>query len=97
VASKLKQGAGEMKVPPFRMNLSRDIIAHVKYWAPTKDGVLMRMATHDIPDDFSHRTKLVIECSTRIMSDDTGHEVKRFTVADLNDRGRFYDLRKRLA
>jgi hypothetical protein len=96
-ASELKQRAGEMRVPPLKMNMPTDVIAHVKYWARTKDGVLFRMAHRDIQANFRDHTKLVIESSTKIMFYDTGHGVNRVTMPDLNDRERFHDVRKRFA
>jgi serine/threonine protein kinase len=96
-ASELKQRAGAMKVASLRINLPTDVIAHVKYWARTKDGVLFRMANRDIQANFRDHTKLVIESESKLLHFDTGHGVKMVTMAELGDREKYHDVRKRFA
>jgi hypothetical protein len=55
------------------------------------------MANRDIQANFRDHTKLVIESVSKIMFYDTGHGVKQVTMAELNDRNRFHDVRKRFA
>lgn len=94
-AAELKQRAGEMTTPALKINMPTDTIAHVKYWARTKDGVLFRMANRDIQANFKDHTKLVIESQSKQMYFDTGREVQKLTLSDLNDKERFNEVRKR--
>jgi polo-like kinase 1 len=51
----------------------------------------------NIQANFSDHTKLVIESNTKVMFYDTGHGVKRVTMANLSDREHVHDVRKRFA
>jgi polo-like kinase 1 len=96
-AAELKQRTGDLRAPPLRINLPTDEISHVKYWARTKDGALFRMANRDIQANFRDHTKLVIESATKVVFYDSGHGVGQMTMAELNDREKYHDVRKRLA
>jgi polo-like kinase 1 len=96
-AAELKRRAGDMKLPPLRINLPTDVIAHVKYWANTEDGALFRMANRDIQANFKDHTKLVIESQTKNIFFDTRHGVQQLTMADLSDREKYPEVRRRFA
>ncbi|OHT02504.1 CAMK family protein kinase [Tritrichomonas foetus] len=97
-ASELKSRAGEMIFPPLKLNLPTDVIAHVKYWARTKDGVLFRMANRDIQANFRDHTKLVIESqSKKLFFDQGGGGVIQLALSDLNDRDKHPEVRKRFS
>ena len=94
-ATELKQRVKEMEAPPLKINMPTDVIAHVKYWARTKEGILFRMANRDIQANFKDHTKLVIESQSKKMYFDTGKGVKVLALADLSDREKNHDVRKR--
>jgi hypothetical protein len=96
-ATELKKRAGEARVPPLRIALPTDSIAHVKYWARTQEGVLFRMVNRDLQANFADHTKLWIEAESRAMLYDTGHGITRLTMDELNDRVNFHDARKKVA
>lgn len=94
-ATELKHRVGEIEAPPLKINMPTDVIAHVKYWARTKEGILFRMANRDIQANFKDHTKLVIESQTKKMFYDTGECVKVLALSDLSDREHNHDVRKR--
>lgn len=94
-AEELKRRARDMDTPPLRIGMPTDEIAHVKYWARTKDGVLFRMVNHDIQGNFRDHTKVVIEPKTKQMYFETGHGVEVIHLKDLSKREQFHEARKR--
>ncbi|KAK8882413.1 hypothetical protein M9Y10_045055 [Tritrichomonas musculus] len=97
-ANELKARAGQMLTPPLKINMPTDVIAHVKYWARTKDGVLFRMANRDIQANFRDHTKLFIESQSKKMFFAQGNgEVIQLQLSDLNNREKYHEVRKRFA
>jgi serine/threonine protein kinase len=96
-AAELKQRTGDLRTPPLKINLPTDQIGHVKYWARTKDGALFRMANRDIQANFRDHAKFVIESATKAIFYDSGHGVRQMTMAELSDREKHHDVRKRFA
>lgn len=94
-AVELRQRAGAMHYPPIEITSQTMTIPHVKYWARTRDGVLFRMANRDIQANFRDHTKLVIESNSKNLFYDTGRGVQQLTLADLGDRERYHEVRKR--
>jgi len=95
-AAELKQRVGEVTgAVLLRINLPTDVIGHVKYWARTKEGALFRMANRDIQANFRDHTKLVIESQTKVLYYDTGQGERQMAMAELSDRERYHDVRKR--
>ena len=94
-AAELKQRAGTLRYPPLEIKSRDQVIPHVKYWARTKEGVLFRMANRDIQANFRDHTKLVIESTSKALYYDNSQEVVQLTLADLGDRERYHEVRKR--
>ena len=74
-----------------------EALGHVKYWARTKDGMLFRMANKDTQANFSDHTKVVIESNTRTVFYSTSQGVQEINFADLADREKYHEVRKRIA
>lgn len=97
-AKELKARAGEMPTSPLKINMPTDVIAHVKYWARTKDGILFRMANRDIQANFRDHTKLFIESqSKKLYFSQGGGKVIPMQLSDLNNKEKYHEVRKRFA
>lgn len=93
--SKLKT---RFSVFPEKLTIQNSEVAlpHLKYWAKTKDGLLFRMADHNIHAIFQDHSKIFIETSKKILYFANGGNFETIHLDDLkSDDKKYSEARKR--